>query len=1104
MIIHNHNHNNVNNNDNNDNINNNNNNNNIKESISSTINKNYHNKFFNNKFLKIGLRTQIALKEATVVALASILIITIPLGLNNSSLILIPVFCVIVSCYISSFTILTSGAVVVYGSGIGSLYTYLLYLVTRDHIWVSFILNFLFCFVIYSLTPGRPWFTTLCIKKILLDHITIFYFTSHDEIYSQVLDNFIGSLFIFLSVLITSFLLFPTLATRLYYHKMGKTFETMRDFFKAVGYQLQVKLFNEDDSLKKNLSFNFPFYRNFSDNEESEEEDQYSYNNSDDININIENNNNEIIKNEIEIPIEIQSQSQSTTLSTLLSPIQDILKLPLARSSDIDTDPAVLVNEFKKSSSMPPPPPSLLSKSSLIPPPLQPLPLTTSSKLIPPPPASILKQYSEIVDGHQNQPTSSTQSESQQQKKSNIKKQKKKIRIKRRRRDIINSIFPFLYSSTNTIKRSSISTSASSSSYINTAEKEFQKIQTRITTQVNRLLLLLGECKQERWNSNLTQSYDQLLVLIETALKQLISLKHSCDGGFGRVISQEILTPMMPFLECIIEEVHLQIGVIMEILTTTENYEDEVEMITIVPPSSPTDQQQSPSIETLKTTKKSKKSILEMSFQETEELINKSSDFYKQIVLEIQKSEIPTLPAAEVSRVHFYIFGIFQFALQQKQVAELVYKIKKDYHQKDYIHMELMKHGLWYIFMSLPLYVWHRLLDIYHFIQSPREKTIQFFKQLWPYIWTTFFMNKRWHFPLQASIAIVSSIVALYYFEGRSYNQLVIKGVWTSCTVVLVMSPSIGASITRGFHRIVGTIIGGFAGYAISLLSSVIPTPAKQIVLIIFSFIWVTLGSFVQQDPRHTYAGAVTALTFLIVALGQYLSKDYSVMYAVMRSFHIVCGVVWVVIINVVVFPYFSYKATRVKLFTLVITMNNVFIKILKLGLKLDDNQIKKEDRETMKKEIQDSLRTILLLKNQVNQSLYDVKTELILHPNQSKKYFKILKRITDSLTCLISVDSTLDYEFSEELLSAIIPIKGSIIKIIDELDSITNDLNQLINNDQLKHKIKPDDLLECLTDLNDSFQNVRIDLFKKKIILNLYPAMIQFGSGIKIKLGNN
>ncbi|KYR03130.1 hypothetical protein DLAC_00627 [Tieghemostelium lacteum] len=1000
----------------------------------------------------IGLRLKTALIEALTVILSSILIF-LPIKFRNfNALILVPVFVTIIACNLSSQSSMISGGIVVISTATSSLVIYAFLKIFQERIWVSFIVGFFFAFFLQcTVLRGGRWFNGLACKKILLDLVIVYYFSPYpdSEKETDILETFICSLFMLFSIVIVS-IIFPVMATKLFHFNLMRTLRTSRDLFRAIGYSVESKLYkdpNQQTSSKipKNHSFTFPLNDLTGHDDEDGEDD--------------------IKVQHTSIEQQLQQKNDMTTLEEKTNESQE---------KDIVSSSNTMKSSEKNIEKIVLPLSSLVTKKEVT---FQ-LPL-----------------------GGEKEPKSPNVSGDIK-----LKKLKKSKSV-----EILSKSIPI------------------------PTDKEIKELQFRLTDEVNRLTLVLKECKEERWNSTLVESYKAILNLVEMSLKHLMSLRISIESGFSQNASRELVSPMEPFLDSLIEEVYLQIGLMIDVLKGKLHLSE-------TPTSSPNSANAVSGADNPKRkfSRKEQKTviernILESSFEETDELIVKLQEFYKQLVGEYQRSGLPGLHESEISRLHFFIFGIIEYARQQKVIYQLVLQIKARIRHES-IRYQVIRYGLVYVLTALPIH-WYKVtlfiiskfskksdvdketpnLNQQQTVRNPDSEVPKkdhilkrIFKFIVNYIYVLCFKNGKWKFPLQIAIAYTSSVIVFWYINGETKGELVIKGVWTCATAILVMSPSVGASLLKGFNRVIGTMGGGGVGFLVSWLCSVIPKGGKEVVILAFTFVWITIISIIQQNPSFSYSGAVSGLTFVLVVYGQYL-YGFDYWYALFRSFHITMGVVWVIIICLTVFPYFSFQYTRIKMVNTTIQMSRTFVNIIRLGLKIETLNQSQEimmdidytDRDRRAKEIRKSLTDQRMILDQIKLSLNDIKSELILMPNKSNAYRKVYKDLSYSYTRLVAAEASFRSSFSDPLLQAMSPINQKIQGIFNELDALAKDLNiftTLTISKSQRSQLTVDhekQLTDSVKALGDSFQEVRVDLLKRRILSTLHPEMIQFGSGM-------
>ncbi|GAM29030.1 hypothetical protein SAMD00019534_122060, partial [Acytostelium subglobosum LB1] len=995
----------------------------------------------------------------------------IPSNINPNTLLFVPIFCIIITCTLSVWTAIINGATLVYASLFSSLYVYLVFIIVpEDLFWISFIILMPFVFIMTSTAIGRRWFNQLLVKKTLIDITIILYFSPRENKGSQIWDSLMSSLMIVASILVVGLIVAPTLATRLFQRKIIKTLNSTRILFRGVGYQMEASVSHDEREMKKNSSFTFPMFPHPNDipissdsplNDQSVgssndiEEDDLLGINLDPINNNNNNNNNNNVtplNQTMSIPIPTQPDQSPESIS---SPDHSCVIPDVIGVETVPSPPSIDVTSSSSEG------PSTTSSQS-----------TTPGNTTP-------KQHRRK---HSDEGASMPKNKS-------FKKLKDFLRGDHKHSDTTTGETrgPLPLSRSTALEKELFSKKMSKKQVLSTAvlipsEGELAQMEIHLVKQIDRLTKLLVECRQERWNLKLIGHFERLLTVLEMNQKQLISIKLAVSNGFSYFARQEILIPVLPFLDSIIEEVFLQIGLIIHILVNKHSGQSEYQLTT---------------------------SILEQSLQETEALVQECSSTYKKLVHEYQRNNLPLLDASEVSKIHFFIFSITVFAQNQRQISDIIFEINND--SSSYpVPIEIIMHGLPWLIMAFPRYLikrWRLLLSNIKELRSydpsqPGSAHSSSFTLLlaWilRYFYNLWFANRKWKFPLQLSVAFTAAASVFYYFEGTSADRFELRGIWMCATVGLVMSPSLGATLTRGFHRLIGTVLGGGLGVLIMMLVNVVNEPVKQVILAVSTFIAVFSASFVQQDVRFSYAGAVFALTLMIITYGEFFAHHFTYMIAVNRIFNVSLGIIWVIIVSLMLFPFFTYKTSRFKYFEVTNTIAETFIKIVDLGLRLESDG-SPEQRAVIKQEIAGSIRKIRVSMSAQKGLIYDIKSELAIHPKMHVAYYlEMLENLSKLYTRLVAFDNAFDYEFSDDMLSAMAPIRAPLKHMITAICRSLQHIIQLVFNQAREEGYDSEtDLNEALKELDLSFQGVRQDLLQRKVMFKLHPEMIQFGSGI-------
>ncbi|EGC34318.1 hypothetical protein DICPUDRAFT_35206 [Dictyostelium purpureum] len=1002
-----------------------------------------------------SIKVKVAIFEAVVVTISSVVAL-IPwektgVEWDDVTLIFTPILCLMVSNNVSSFTNIHITITMLLGTLIGSLYCYIIELITKDIIWITFITTFIMFYVVAALSniPNRRWMTGLFLKKMFLDIFINLYFTRLSFLEIGIMENIYCVLFILGALLIGS-VLFPMLASRLIFGKVIKTMRSTRVYFLLLGNHLEENLYrlgNDNGNSKFEIGGNTK--NQLIKEQQSKQDESFS---KPVLNISVQRS---LSVQDAPIGVTPLLNSQNREPQTFH---EEKLKLPLSRSRANDRSSVSVdignhrtkskKNEVNNSSAVPPRKKSILSTPSF----------------------------------------------------------NKKVKI---------------------IKTLGLEKT----------DEEMQILEVELSTRINTMTCLYVESKNERWNDELNENYDELISKFEMTLKQLISIKNSIKSGFSQISSDELIAPLVPFIECLVEEVYLQMGIMADILNyNSEDLKDGAAF-----------------------------KLLSKSFDETQELIDRVKGAFKNVVDAYQHGEHPLLSYDEVTKVHFFVHGILSFALQQREFADILIKVKK-LQRSHSVRWELIRYGLLYVISGFPLMLVKRLKFLkrkFFGSSSPSSDTKSESKEnnfvaLFKWIYFHFFKNGKWRFPLQVSFGLISTIIPFYYFDGRTdpSGTFVTYGVWTVTTILFVMGPSLGASISKGYEESKGTIAGAIVGFLASLLCSVIPTPYKEIVISVLIFAFTFIISFPHQHLPNAQAAEICELTFLLLLLGQNLTQKFEYMYVVLRALHIFMGVVWNAIVCMVVFPYFSYKATRIKMFQITNLMSDSFINILISGLRMSEsingqdlqtfsshgdeqsigkrqdaikkilmehkddliiknnadninNIIRLQDigsiesirymRDKKKEQIYESLKEIRIGIDQIRESLVDVKSEMyFVSPSKTAFYYSIAENLDECSITLFALENSFDPIFSDLLILSMFDLVKPLNDLFQQLIKSKSDIKLMMagkfNGDLSQHcgLVK-----EKWDAFQHQFKSIRAFLLNEKMFHILHPEQIQFGSGI-------
>ncbi|KAK5584504.1 hypothetical protein RB653_006116 [Dictyostelium firmibasis] len=1041
-----------------------------------------------------SIKVKVSLVEALAVSISSIVAI-LPwkdwgVAWGDGTLIYTPIMCLMVTNNVSSFTNIHLSITMLIGTLVAVLYCYLILLITREIVWITFIPTFFFYFIITAICniPNRKWMTGLFLKVCFLYLFMTLYFTKVENINNDIAEDIYSMLFVVGTVVIAS-LVFPTLASRLVFGKVVKTMNSTRNYFLLIGNLFEDKL--GKGGTMKTPAFNKTFER--MENQlikEQQEKQNHSGNGIIEkpiLNVSVKSSSSSSIQ---EIPMNVYGIGVTPLLNSQNQLDQyeineEKLKLPLSRSMKNNNNSVVILDIGKH------------------------------------------RSKSLTVINHDNTKDTSNRSRS---------------------KSVLST--PNLKEKIEIIKNQNL----------NPLEEDMQILEIEISNRIATMTTLLSESKGERWNDDLNDNYDKLISMFEMTLKQLISIKSSIKGGFSQISNDELIQPLIPFIQCLIEEVYLQMGIMIDILKNQEfNINDHESVF----------------------------KLLSKSFDETQELVDRVKGAFKYVVKEYQESSSQLLSNDDVTKVHFFVHGILSFSLQQRQFADILIKVKKQQHLYS-VRWELIRYGLLMVLTGFPLMIFKRFKFIKNKLfgcGSSSSKTVtkekkneNIFISVFKWIYFHFFKDNKWRFPLQMSIALITSTIP-FFFVGDgvtdSSGTFITFGLWTVTTIVFIIGPSVGASITQGFRESRGTLGGAIVGFLVSLLCSVIPTPYKEIVIIVFIFIFTFCISYPHQNKIHGQSAEICALTFLLVLLGQNLTHDFDYMFAVLRTVHIIFGVVWNAIVCLIVFPYFTYKDTRIKIFKITNNLSDTFINIIVNGLRMNEqingngsfnnfnnnlidhsdfikrhqdiknilinydnnnnninnnnnnnnsqnksnhfdninNIIKlqigtiesvKSLRDKMKQEIYESLKEIRISIDDIKDSLSSVESELyFVSPSKTIKYYSLAENLISCSTRLVALENSFDPIFTDLIILSMFDLNKPLNDLFQQLIKSKADIKLLLAG-KFKSSSSSNDIFQHCQLINEKwnivqqeFKSLRSFLLNEKLFHILHPYQIQFGSGI-------
>ncbi|CEP15871.1 hypothetical protein [Parasitella parasitica] len=133
-------------------------------------------------------------------------------------------------------------------------------------------------------------------------------------------------------------------------------------------------------------------------------------------------------------------------------------------------------------------------------------------------------------------------------------------------------------------------------------------------------------------------------------------------------------------------------------------------------------------------------------------------------------------------------------------------------------------------------------------------------------IWLRLQYMSRYEFKFALKMAVAVLVLCVPAFVPASSGWYwSVRGQWAAMTVIAIMNPTSGGTVEASFWRIVGTLVGAFAGWAALAAGDGSPyLLAVFAVLLALPFFYVHLGS------TYNKVGIVCLTTYMVVALSRY------------------------------------------------------------------------------------------------------------------------------------------------------------------------------------------------------------------------------------------